>query len=218
MEGARAALGGQGAGLVGPSMLRIAIIGTAGRRDDAARLTSASFPRMVEAAKRAAEKLSGGTPWRAVSGGAAWADHVAVVLFLGGVAAGLDLELPAKLSADGYVDNGLNDSWRNPGMVSNRYHKAFAQTAGLDPFMDLRRARSLAACSVTEGGGFLGRNSAIAMADHCVALTFGCKTLLKPGGTEDTMRKFLARGLGRSVHIDLHDISAFSPARVPEAR
>lgn len=194
--------------------MRIAIIGTAGRREDARKLGAHSYLQMVEVATRVAQKLANGGTWRAVSGGAAWADHLAVTLFLNGTAAGLDLELPAQLGADGFADTGVRDFRSNPGGTSNHYHRAFSRVAGVDSIAELNTAASRPECKVSVSAGFFARNSLVADVDACVALTFGDRALLKDGGTADTMRKFLARGIGRSVHVDLHRFEAFSPARV----
>jgi hypothetical protein len=194
--------------------MRIAIIGTAGRREDACKLGGHSFLQMVDVATRVASKLANGRAWRAVSGGAAWADHLAVTLFLNGTASGLDLELPAPLSPSGFADTGVRDFRQNPGGTSNHYHRIFARVAGVDSIAELNTAASRPGCKVSVSAGFFARNSLVADVDACIALTFGERALLKDGGTADTMRKFLARGAGPSVHVDLHDFSAYSPARV----
>jgi hypothetical protein len=195
-------------------MLTIAIIGTAGRSNDAALLGAASFLGMVQAAQRVTAKIAAGAPWTAVSGGAAWADHVAVVLFLDGVASGLNLQLPARLDAGGFLDTGVLNFRVNPGRTSNYYHEKFAKVSGRNPFVDFQEALKRPGCSMTVLQGFSARNSAVAQADHCIALTFGERALVKSGGTAETMKQFLARRSGRSVHIDLHTFEAFSPARL----
>ena len=75
--------------------VRVAIIGTAGRDGD---LTNDSFERMNSLAICAIQEL-GYTPKDVilVSGGAPWADHVAVSLFLDGKVAGLELKLPGRI-------------------------------------------------------------------------------------------------------------------------
>ena len=90
----------------------VAIIGAAGRRHDAHRLTSAHFSSMVSTARCVIQQLLGLSPSQVhlVSGGSSYADHVAVVLYVqsameqlqeGGTAsnaqayAGLTLHLPA---------------------------------------------------------------------------------------------------------------------------
>src|SRR5690606_1280513 len=81
----------------------IAIIGTAGRGDDAAKLGPALFAAMV---RDAAERVAAFPDPRLVSGGAAWADHVAVKLFLEGKVAGLTLHLPAEFRNGRFVETG----------------------------------------------------------------------------------------------------------------
>jgi hypothetical protein len=60
---------------------RIAVIGTAGRKTAADRLDWPTFLLMREAVLRELQNIP--RPWELVSGAAAWADHVAVDLFLG---------------------------------------------------------------------------------------------------------------------------------------
>ena len=66
----------------------IAIVGTAGRKDDAQKLYPEMFTAMVERTREAITLLEndplappGAKLSHAVSGGAAWADHIAVRLF-----------------------------------------------------------------------------------------------------------------------------------------
>ena len=64
----------------------LSIIGTAGRGDDFARLDLAVYDRMADVARSAVRRLAGEGPLPTlVSGGAAWADHLAVRLALEGV-------------------------------------------------------------------------------------------------------------------------------------
>ena len=199
--------------------LRISIIGSAGRGEDLQKLDNSSFPRMVAETSRIAAKLAGDRPWAAVSGGAAWADHLAVVLFLEGIASALQLHLPCEFTASGFHDTGENGnaSWRtNPGATLNRHHRNFAAKSGRDPFADIAKAMLLPRCWLLVTPRFFQRNSRVAEdVTDCIALTFGTGARVKDGGTHDTMGKFLNRkDTGQSVHVDLHTMRAFSPARL----
>ena len=70
----------------------VGIIGTAGRKEDGVRLTEGDYRYLVEYIGKAVKPND-----VLISGGAAWADHVAVQLFLDGKAGGLVLHLPAEL-------------------------------------------------------------------------------------------------------------------------
>ena len=78
-------------------VLAIAVIGSAGRGDDARKFCPGLFEEMVKRVSRTIKQLSGTIKplrqkIRLVSGGAAWADHVAVALFLEGAVDELHLK------------------------------------------------------------------------------------------------------------------------------
>lgn len=147
---------------------KLAIIGTAGRGDDAPRISASIYDAMFSDVRDVIRR------WEideAVSGGAAVADHLAVRAFNEGFVSSLTLYLPAEFR------NGLfvpNPSVRfNPGATCNNYHRAFSKSCGIDSLSELRRA--------VEGGavvrvfpGFHRRNTEVA--DDCTdmaAYTFG---------------------------------------------
>jgi hypothetical protein len=195
-------------------MLRIAIIGSAGRGDDAEKLQPFMFSNMVAEAERAAVKIANGRQWCAVSGGAAWADHAAVALFRGGIAHALRLELPAQLTPHGFLETTGQGS---PAWLSNKLHRAFSDRVGIDSISELNDAAWRASSSVGWHDGFAVRNRAVAgIADHCIAMTFGQGAQLKRGGTSQTMLAYLrGKPFGTTVHIDLHTLLAHSPAQMP---
>lgn len=212
-------------------MSTLAIIGTAGRGSDGKRL--ASDPKLyLDTMKRAALKVAervGATTL--VSGGAAWADHIAVILFLlDSDRLNLELELPAPLGLSTaesvYEDNGQRDARTNPGGTANHYHRLFRRAIqSFDPdgcpFIDLALVRPsdhlpfLRRAKITVTPGFLARNLVVASkADHVLAMTFGDGRLLKDGGTAHTMRHFLARNHGSSYHLDLNTLKLYEGAKV----
>lgn len=141
----------------------IGIIGTAGRKDDALRLKSDSFERMYNAA---CDTISEWGVTEAVSGGAAWADHIAVRAFLDGKVAGLRLHFPAPFAAREF--QGLRE-----GEVANHYHRRFTAVRGVDSLAEIEEAIAKGA-DVTVGNGFHARNRAIGRdATHLLAFTFG---------------------------------------------
>lgn len=182
---------------------RIAIIGTAGRRDDAARLSREIYDRMYACTLEAIEEW--GTA-EAVSGLAAYADHLAVRAFLDGKLEALDLRAPAHWDVAGkrFVPNPAIQF--NPGRTLNSYHQAFGRVVGIDPFDEIARAFEMGA-TLTVAEGFHRRNKDVAdLATHMLAFTFGDDVApvdvapddpgfrssgeagLKDGGTADTWR------------------------------
>ena len=149
----------------------LAIIGTAGRNEDAPRITRALYDAMY------AQTLEAISDWgcrAAVSGGAAVADHLAVRAFLEGAVDGLKLYLPARFDGRRYIPNPSVPS--NPGQTANQYHEAFSQTCGIDSLAEIAAAiRKGAKTEVHEG--FKRRNLEVANAcTHMLALTFGNMT------------------------------------------
>lgn len=146
----------------------VAVIGTAGRRDDAARLTRDMYDAMYA---RLLEALRDWDAGAAVSGCAAWADHLAVRAFNEGAVSRLVLHAPAHWDGRRFVPNPRIQF--NPGRTVNGYHEAFCRVAGIDSFAEMARAiRAGAEFRVTEG--FHQRNRLVARdATHMVAFTYG---------------------------------------------
>lgn len=195
-------------------MLKIAIIGTAGRGEDQHRLKPEHFEIMTTIVKGIIKSLTD-DPY-VVSGGAAWADHIAVALFLQQEIKHLHLHLPAEfdLKNKQYVDTGVRDYKRNPGGTANYYMRLFRNNSYETPELDIYYAICHGA-KVTVGNGFHDRNNQVADVDVVIALTFGEGSKLKDGGTADTFRKYLKRpGKKISFHVDLNTLEVYSPATI----
>jgi hypothetical protein len=136
-----------------------------------------------------------------VSGGAAWADHVAVRLFLDGKASSLTLHLPCPFVDGKYLDTGSNDWRTNPGQSANYYHQKFSQAMGCDTLADIQTAISKGA-NVVVGAGFHQRNSQIAKSDVLLAFTWAVGDTPSDGGTLDTWNKCKAPKL----HVQLNSL------------
>jgi len=201
-------------------MSSFGIIGTAGRKDDARRLNKEVYSIMYSEAERNVQEFSKSFGVDTlISGGAAWADHLAVRLFLFGVVPKLTLYLPCEF--DGvFIDNGIA-SFRgeNPGRTANHYHKQFSRALGIDTMSELRSAVSAGANFVVSTN-FWVRNGQIAKySDILLAFTFGDKEWLKDGGTSHTMNAYLnkikrERLFDKSFHFNLNDMILYSPAKV----
>lgn len=199
-------------------MPSLAIVGTAGRGSDADALSMVHWETMLRAAKHIikVENVD-----RMVSGGAAWADHVAVRLFLEKTVPLLGLHLPAFVSRDGFVDQpnaeNFGRSGRKAGEISTGYHRDFSTRLNIDSLEELSRACAMIPnCSVTIGTGFNSRNLMVASdSDMLLAMTFGHGRVVKPGGTERTVRAFLRRTSGnlaaKSWHLDLNTLKLYTP-------
>lgn len=217
--------------------MKLAIIGTAGRGEDGKRLASDPnnyIQRMLDAAKKVSE-ITGSTDL--ISGAAAWADHIAVLLFRDNPDKySIELELASPLVSDGncgykFDDKGTGDFKNNCGAISNHYHKQFKKAfhksrpswnpaPAWSPFDDFfalncKRANHPEKVIFNVGTGFLERNLEVAQkADHCLAMTFGNGKRLKDGGTAHTMSNFLVKGMGTAWHLDLNTLKLYEGAVV----
>lgn len=146
----------------------IAVIGSAGRRDDAAKVSRALYDAMYGEALRA---IAGWETPSGESGGAALADHLCVRAFLDGAIRELTLFLPARFGSGGFVPNpGVQF---NPGRTLAMHHAVFSAACGIDSIAEIAEAvRRGATVRVHEG--FQRRNIEVAAAcTHMLAFTFG---------------------------------------------
>ena len=148
-------------------MTRAAIIGTAGRHNQHLRLSADVFERMC---RKAAEFLAPDDDLQ--SGGAAWADHVAVVLFLAERARSLTLYLPAEfdLASARFVETSQDRF--DCGRIANYYHDLFAVRTGWRPMVMIAEAVQVGA-KIVVIPGFKERNIPVGECDRLLAFSFG---------------------------------------------
>jgi hypothetical protein len=204
--------------------ITFAICGSAGRREDATRLTRQHFEAMCLVASGLLEQIneSNYSITHLVSGGAAYADHVAVKLFLERKVPNLRLFIPAEWDDGHFHDTGEKDPYKNPGGTANYFHKKFQQRTGINGLSDIQIAKAHGAELYCCRGGFHGRNAMVAKSDFILACTFGEKEMVKEGGTADTIRKYLDRvrreGIfDKSFHYDLNTKNIYEGCQVPPA-
>jgi hypothetical protein len=203
--------------------ITLAIVGTAGRKEDAKRLTRKHFEAMCLVASGLLEQINeiNYPITHLVSGGAAWADHVAVKLFLDKKVSNLRLYIPAEWEDGKFHDTGERDPHKNPGGTANYFHKQFQQNAAINGLSDIQIAKAHGAELYCCKGGFHGRNAMVAKSDFILACTFGDGHMVKEGGTADTLRKYLDRvrkeGIfDKSFHYDLNSKNIYEGCRVPD--
>lgn len=190
--------------------MNIAIIGTAGRKDDAPKLNAASFNKMVEAVQTIIRENFPSENITLVSGGAAWADHIAVYLALKNPAYGLELHMPAKWNATQQKYIETNQQFDSGG-VANYYHRNFTAKTGINSLNQIHQAiNNPKYTTKSNPAGFKARNTDVAnSAQAMIALTFGNQATLKPGGTLDTWQKHTPKNTKGMWHIDLHTFKTF---------
>lgn len=178
------------------------IIGTAGRNTDNNKLSSEVYDKMY----KIAEEIIGPKEVQLISGGAAWADHIAVRLFhYSPFHHKLFLELPCKFTNGRYETVDYYDRM-NVGHISNHYHTQFSKRINRLTLLEIQEAIDTGA-HVSIGKGFFDRNFKVAKADKLIAFTYGDGPRLKDGGTAHTAKAYLANGGKDLYHINLNDFS-----------
>jgi hypothetical protein len=203
--------------------ITFAIVGTAGRKDDASKLSKKHFEAMCLMATGLIEQFGENNYpiTHLVSGGAAWADHVAVKLFLEKKAPRLRLFLPCEWDNGSFKDTGVDDWKTNPGRTANRLHKAFQTRTQINSLTEIQIAKSEGAELIAVAKGFYARNALVAKSDFLLAMTFGAEHEVKEGGTAHTVGCYLNRvrkeGIfDKSFHYDLTSGQVFIGCTVPK--
>lgn len=177
---------------------RVAVIGTAGR-DKEKPMTGSLWQAMLEDAR------SRVTPEDTlVSGGAAWADHLAVRLFLDGSVGHLVLHLPAPLENGAYQGPERNSS----GSAANYYHGLFKRITGADGLKEIETAIARGAMVTCEPaapgyGAMHARNRKVAQGSNAMlAYTFCADGTPADGGTKGTWDQSTLAS-SQKIHVDL---------------
>ena len=176
--------------------MKIAIIGTAGR-DKTKPMTLELWEWMLEHAKLNVPKSA-----NLVSGGAAWADHLAVALFLEGHVKELTLHFPAPFLLDQCKFKGPTGS---AASAANYYHSQFSKIIGANTLAEIAKAVGTEGVSTTFEpdavgyGGMFARNLKVAQSGGLLAYTFGRGDVPADGGTKHTWDKCV----GKKYHVPL---------------
>ena len=124
--------------------MKAVIIGTAGRSHRES-LSIKVWSNMVAKAKEMIPKGAMG-----VSGGAAWADHVAVELYIQGHLSQLQLHLPAPLdNISCCFMGGSMGGPKSAGAAANYYHGMFSNILGRNTIQDIVEASESIGCGYT---------------------------------------------------------------------
>lgn len=158
--------------------MKISIIGTAGRKETFKKLNVQVFQKMIIDAEDQIKKF----PIKElISGGAAWADHIAVDLFLRNIIPSLTLYLPAEFKNEKFIENGF----KSPGSIANYYHQRFSSKSGRNSLKELTLSQ-LKGARFHIYDGFHQRNFEVAKSDIILAYTFGEGDVPADGGTLHT--------------------------------
>jgi hypothetical protein len=196
----------------------VAVIGTAGQRGDATRLSREVFDKMC--ARAAAIVLD---EWKLppanltlVSGGSAWSDHVAVHLFLRDnrfSSCRLHLFLPCRFQNGKFADE---KSWHHCGDVLNDLHRSFSDKAGLNSLSDLQQCAAHRSATLDcTSRGFFARNIRVARkATRLIAFSTQSGPRPIDGGTAHTWKHATAPAHLRR-HISTQALTSTATATNP---
>lgn len=173
--------------------MRVAVIGTAGRKGDADQLSWELYQRMVHATARHVSLEDD-----LQSGGAAYSDHIAVLLYLAGCARSLTLYLPERFDLHRACFGGPEHS--GDGSVANYYHRSFSRRIGVPNTMENIRDAVTKGAQIVVVPGFKARNIPVGECDKLVAFTFGRGDRPRDGGTLHTWEHSTA---GTKIHIPI---------------
>lgn len=176
--------------------MRLAVIGSAGR-DEAEPVSLALYDKMYE---RLAWYVVRWGITSAVSGGAAFADHLAVRAYLSGLVKDLTLYLPAYFQNGAYVPNPRVQF--NPGKTSNNFHERFSRKTGVQGLAEIAMAIEKGA-NIHVFEGFHNRNCEVAShCDYLVAFTFGSRTVTEIKGDDPAFTNHRKAGVkdGGTAH------------------
>lgn len=177
-----------------PKPTTVSIIGSAGREDDAAKMSAALFLKMTKEADRVIKEDFGLFPENVclVSGGSSWSDHVAVALYLEGSYAALTLHLPSEwLSVESKYDN--------KGRRLNELHSQFSDETKTNTLDEIQKAKDRGAHFFIHDG-FFKRNDEVAKSSKLIAFSWGTEGHPISKGTAYTWRK---ASKARRVHVSL---------------
>lgn len=214
--------------------MKIAIIGTAGRGLDGRVLTLNTWCDMYDKLQdiiddiRDRNRLDPTASFGLVSGGSAWADHLAVRFFMDMPMefTSLDLYLPCAFAVNRnmFYDTGERNFRSNPGGTVNYYHRRFSEHLGTSSLQELaavlQKGPAQGCRAHVNEQGLFARNTDVARnSDAIVAFTYGNGPVLKPGGTADTMQKFLQfhPDTRTAYHVDLNTKKAWRNPQIQPA-
>ena len=201
--------------------ISLAIIGTAGRKEDGRKLSKPHFDAMCAIASELIVQLGENNYpiTHLVSGGAAWADHVAVRLFLDHKVKHLRIFMPCEWDNGSFKDTHIP---QNAGETANYYHKQFHNATRINSLSEIQSAKTEGAELIAVNRGFYARNALVAKSDCLLAMTFGNKSEVKDGGTAHTVKCYLERvrkeGIyDKSFHYDLSEGMVYQGCTIAES-
>lgn len=212
-------------------VVRIGIIGCAGRQDDGKKIQPYHYTVAFNyVKKKITEEVSPAEHITLVSGGAAWMDHVAIGLFKDEQFCkdrkSLELHLPCKWDYDNH--RYLQTGYKGTGDRANYLHQQFSlkmtnQSSVKATLQSIHEMLSNPSCTHFVYNGFHERNLGTGQVDWLIAFTFGDKSSVCPQGSDGWDNRELAglkdggtthcwehSSAPSKIHVSLNDITLLS--------
>ena len=181
--------------------MKISIIGTAGknaRSHERAMLDKNLFIKMAQAALDIFPKDN----HLLVSSGTAYAEHIAIWLFLNGpnlkMQNTLHIHLPSLFDLEQKRFYGNTDA-----DVANLYHRYFTWRTGINSLGEIAQALQMESCTHTISNGFKEWNLLVGNTDLLIAFTFGADGMPDTHGTRHTWMHSTAQ---QKIHIPIQSL------------
>lgn len=161
--------------------MKVAIIGTSGRKDDAKFVNANTFNWIVDTCRKHSNPED-----TLMSAGAAFSDHAAVIL-------ALEREQPLLLELPSLWDDAKQQflDAKGPGRINNYYHREFSKACGWPEnhsLQTLHLALQKPSVQVVYTNGFFAEPT-IVNCDKLLAFSFNASRSGPSGGTGYTWRK-----------------------------
>ena len=198
--------------------LSLSVVGSAGRGSDYDNLNLDKYNEMYRVADKLIDYINSKSPTpltHCCSGGAAWADHLAVRLYLNNRIPNLKLYLPCEYENGEFSDD---DVFGRIADTITHYHNQFEKETGQNSLKEIQLAIDKGA-EITVINGFKNRNTYVSMSHYILAMTFGETNKVKRGGTFDTISKYLQRVKDESLtdlsfHYNLKEMKMYKGCKL----
>jgi len=191
--------------------IRVAIIGTAGRKEDGPKMSKELYFKMCRKAINIIDKLQLKPKCiQLVSGGAAWADHIAISLYLDNNADKLRLHLPCgfhKEENNSHYIASTKDT-KTPD-AANYYHIEFSQKMKGDTLDGISKTISKGA-EVIVTPGFKPRDLKIAE-DSDLMIAFTWNEGREPKAKSGTLYTWSHSDATVKIHVPLSELEGVKP-------
>lgn len=202
--------------------ITFSIIGTSGGKRDISKLSLFKFKAMCLVAEELLLQFEKNNYpiSHVITGGNAWADHVAVKLFLEKKVPHLRLFVPVQWHSGEYMITQAAGAYKNAGEILNYHHRRFSKIVGFSSLYDINSAIREGAELIYVSRGFHACSALIAKSDFLLTMTYGEENMVSGFIAENITRKYLERVrkenfFDKSYHYNLNDGKIYVGCNVP---